>query len=321
MNFQQLEYIIALDKHRNFVKASESCFVTQPTLSAMVQKLEDELGVKVFDRSRHPIVPTYEGEVVLGYARQILHKSSEMKDSVSRLGDEPEGSFKLGIIPTVATSLLPVFLASFLKRYPRIDLHISELTTATIIEKLDRDELDAGIIATPAGSVSLVEYPVYREEFLLYGGDQFPAGVNVCVTDINPGSLWLLEEGHCLRMQVVNLCDMRDDDSLYPNLHYQAGSLESLRRLVDANGGYTVLPALSVIDLTDDQKNKIRKFKPPVPARQISVVTMRQWKRRTHIGLLVDAIKTAVDGLGIAADSDMEVIAVPDMVSFKGRIG
>ncbi len=310
MNFQQLEYIIALDRHRNFVRASEASFVTQPTLSAMVLKLEEELGVRIFDRSKQPIVPTSEGVMVLNYARDIIDKASELKESLLRFNDDPVGDFRIGVIPTVASSLLPVFLSGFLKSYPSINLIVSELTTATIIDKLGRDELDAGIIATPVESVKLTEYPVYREEFMLYGREAgFSEGL-VSIDDIDLSRLWLLEEGHCLRMQVVNLCDMRGGNKLHPNLQYQAGSLESLRRLVDSNGGYTVLPALSTIDLTDNQRKNLRRFEPPVPARQISVVSMRTWKCRRHIELMAAAISGAVGSLGLSTNSNLEVVPV-----------
>ncbi len=320
MNFQQLEYILAIDKHRNFVKASQACFVTQPTLSAMVLKLEEELGVKIFDRSRHPVVTTSEGEVILDYAKEIVDKVAELTDVASRLNDEPEGDFRIGIIPTIATSLLPMFLSRFLKNHPGINLYISELTTASIIDKLNRDELDAGILATPVGSVSLIEYPVYREEFLLYGKGDLHTASKVDISSLDLSKLWLLEEGHCLRMQVVNLCDMSRGEQLHPNLQYQAGSLESLRRLVDANGGYTVLPALATIDLTDDQKKNLHFFSGPVPARQISVVAVRPWSRKRHIELLANAIIDAVGESSIIQKQKLDIIAVPEHMELKGLL-
>lgn len=313
MNLQQLEYILALDKHRNFVKAAQACFVTQPTLSAMVSKLEDELDMKIFDRSRHPMEPTQEGKAILTQAQLIINQVRELKDLSLRLHSEPEGEFRIGIIPTVAPFLLPLFLSQFLKHYPKIKLVISELTSVSIVERLQNDEIDAGILATPVGNQPLIEYPAYQEEFVLYG--QFNSDVNipVSISDLDPSQLWLLEEGHCLRMQVVNLCDLRNrHEKLHPNLEYQAGSLESIRRLVDSNGGYTVLPALATYDMTDEQRKQIRHFKSPSPARQISVVALRPWSRKRYIELLVSEIQAAVGQRSIICNTDLSVVPVFD---------
>ena len=320
MNIQQLEYILALDRHRNFVKASQACFVTQPTLSAMVLKLEDELDLKIFDRSRQPLVPTEEGKAVLNQARLIINQVQALKDLSARLHEEPEGEFRIGIIPTISTFLLPLFLSQFLNQYPKIKLIVSELTTASIIERLQNDEIDAGILATPVGSVPLIEHPVYQEEFVLYGSSEPETVGPVRVHDLDMSRLWLLEEGHCLRMQVVNLCDLRGHDKLHPNLEYQAGSLESLRRLVDANGGYTVLPALATYEMTAEQKRRLRYFQPPAPARQISVVALRPWSRKRHIELLVQAIQSAVGQQGLIQSSDVSVVPVFDLKPFNHKL-
>ncbi len=318
MNIQQLEYILALEKHRNFVKAAQACFVTQPTLSAMVSKLEDELDVKIFDRSRHPMLPTLEGKAILVQAQLIIDQVHELKELSLRLNVEPEGEFRIGIIPTIATFLLPIFLAEFLERNPRIKLIVKELTSDSILERLQNDELDAGILATPVGSLPLIEYPVYLEEFVLYGRFDTDAQHLVGVNELDMSNLWLLEEGHCLRMQVVNLCDLRSGHGrLHPNLEYQAGSLESIRRLVDSNGGFTVLPALATYGMTDEQKDKIRYFEAPSPARQISVVTLRPWSRKRHIELLVNEIKSAVGRKGIVYNTDVTVVPVLDIKQVK----
>lgn len=314
MNIQQLEYILAIEQYRNFVKASHACFVTQPTLSAMVGKLEEELNVKIFDRSRQPIVPTSEGEAIIMQARVIIDHVNALKEIPNKMAGKPKGEFRIGIIPTISTSLLPLFLSQFLNQYSDIKLIVSELTTASIIEKLNRDELDAGILATPVESAQLIEHPVYQEEFVFYGHNQNTSGGLIHVEDLDMNQLWLLEEGHCLRMQVVNLCELRGRDKLHPNLEYQAGSLESLRRLVDANGGYTVLPALATYDLNEDQKQKLRYFAHPAPARQISVVSVRPWKKKHFISLLTEAIKQAVGNKGLLQHENVAIVPVQQLI-------
>ena len=239
MNIQHLQYVLAVDTHRHFAKAAEKCFVTQPTLSMMIRKLEDELGVKIFDRSKQPVVPTEAGEKVIAQAKMILQEVNRMEVIISELKGEIKGELKLGIIPTVAPYLLPLFLNSFLKKYPRLKIKITELTTRQIIERLRSHHLDAGILATPLNNDSLSEQPLYYEQFVVYasGDEKLMKKKFLLPGDIDPNHLWLLEEGHCLRSQVLNLCELRKKELENSNLEYEAGSIETLKKIVDFNNG------------------------------------------------------------------------------------
>lgn len=296
MNIQHLNYVLAVDTHRHFAKAAEKCFVTQPTLSMMIHKLEEELDIKIFDRSKQPVVPTEAGEKVIKQAKIILQEVSRMEIIISELKGELKGELKLGIIPTVAPYLLPLFLHSFLKKYPLLKIKITELTTQQIIDKLKNHHLDAGILATPLNNDSLNEQALYYEQFVVY------ASANETVMkkkfllpgDIDTNHLWLLEEGHCLRSQVLNLCELRKKELETSNLEYEAGSIETLKKIVDFNNGITILPELALKELSPADQKNVRHFKPPVPVREISIVTYRHFVKQTMIDVLKDEICKSV---------------------------
>ena len=275
MTIQHLQYILAVDAHRHFAKAAEKCFVTQPTLSMMIQKLEEELGVKIFDRSKQPVVPTEAGEIVLRQAKIILQEATRMKIIVSEIKGELKGELKLGIIPTVAPYLLPLFLNSFLKKYPLLKIKITELTTQQIIDRLKDHHLDAGILATPLHNNSLNEQPLYYEQFVVYASpnEKLMKKKFLLPGDIDTNHLWLLEAGHCLRTQVLNLCELRKKELETSNLEYEAGSIETLKKIVDFNDGITILPELALKELSEKDMKNVRHFKPQVPVREISIVT------------------------------------------------
>lgn len=292
MNFQQLEYIIAVDTWRHFSAAAEKCNVTQPTLSMMIQRLEEELEVKIFDRSKQPVVTTAIGNKVVEQARVILSQASQMKNLVRDQKGEVHGELHIGIIPTVAPYLLPLFLNDFLTKYPKVRLKISELTTDQILSQLEKQQMDAGILATPLKNPSVKEQPLFYEQFVVYASpeEKMMKKKYLLAEDINVNHLWLLEEGHCLREQVVNLCELKRKETQLQNLDYQAGSIETLRKMVDMNNGITILPELALRDLSAKQKNNIRYFKPPAPVREISIVTYRYFVKYNLIELLKSEI-------------------------------
>ena len=296
MNIQQLKYVLAVDAHRHFAKAAEKCFVTQPTLSMMIRSLEDELGIKIFDRSRQPVVPTEAGEVVIAQAKIILREAGRMKEIIHELKGEIKGELKLGIIPTVAPYLLPLFLNSFLKKYPRLKIKISEFTTQQIIEKLRHHHLDAGILATPLNNEILNEQPLYYEQFVVYASsnEKLMKKKYLIPGDIDTNHLWLLEEGHCLRTQILNLCELRKKGLETSNLEYEAGSIETLKKMVDMNNGITILPELALNELNAKDKKYIRHFKPPVPVREISIVTYRHFVKQRMVDILKEEICNSV---------------------------
>lgn len=292
MNFQQLEYIVAVDTYRHFAKAAEHSFVTQATLSMMIQKLEAELGILIFDRSRQPVTPTLTGKKIIEQARRILMESVKLKELVNMEKGEVTGELKVGIIPTLAPYLLPLFLKKFSDDYPLVKLNISEHTTATIIRKLKDGRLDAGILATPLSDNSIKETPLFFEKFYLYvnknekGFDkQYVLPANI---DIN--RLWLLEEGHCMRSQILNFCELKKALAGEEKIHYEAGSIETLKNLVDKNFGITIIPELATKNLTPSGKKRLRYFKAPAPVREISIVTHREYVKL----MLIDVLKITI---------------------------
>lgn len=279
----QLEYIIAVAEHRHFGKAAHACHVTQPTLSQQVQKVEEDLGILLFDRTRKPVVCTSAGEAFLEQARLILREHKRLFEIAKADSAEPAGAFHLAVIPTVAASLIPRFISHFARRHPKVELYIEELTTGSILDGLKRDKLDAGILATPLPEGGFEETPLYYEPFKLYLAAGHPLlGKSACVQgDVDGEGLWLLRDGHCFKDQVVRYCAI--DEAAEPhfrNVHFQSGSLDTLRRLVQEGHGYTLIPALMTASMPKSEIDAhVRPFRAPEPAREISLVCRRRhWK-------------------------------------------
>ncbi len=296
MVLQQLEYIVAVDTHRHFLRAAESCYVTQATLSMMIKKLEEELDTIIFDRSKQPVVPTDVGVKIIAQARRILGETAKMKELVSQERGELSGELRLGIIPTIAPYLLPLIVKEFTKAYPKISLYINEFTTDNIIEKLKTGQIDVGILATPLKEKTIKEQPLYYEKFFLYvntdekGYDkQFVLPKNI---DID--RLWLLEEGHCMRSQILNLCELKKQSTMHDRLHYEAGSIETLMNLVDKDYGITIIPELKMLTMSEAQKKQLRYFKPPTPVREISIVTHYEYVKERMVRALHQVITDAI---------------------------
>jgi LysR family hydrogen peroxide-inducible transcriptional activator len=292
MNIQQLEYVIAVDTYRHFVKAAENCFVTQATLSMMIKKLEEELEVKIFDRSRQPVVPTEIGVKIIAQAKIIVHENNRLKEMVQEEQGELKGELRIGIIPTLAPYLLPLFMNSFLKKYPSVKLKISEFTTDQIIHKLEQHGLDAGLLSTPLNQTSLREEALFYEQFVVYAssGEKILKKKFVLANDIDVNRLCLLEEGHCLRSQVFNLCELRNKEQEFRQLDFETGSIETLKRIVEVDQGITILPILALKAMTSKQKQNIRYFKAPVPVREVGIVTYRYFVKEKLIQCLKDEI-------------------------------
>ncbi len=292
MNLQQLHYIIAVDTQRHFLKAAESCFVTQATLSMMVHKLEEELGARLFDRSKQPVKPTEIGIKIIAQARRIVAEAARLKELVNDEKGEVRGELRIGIIPTLAPYLLPLFLNEFLGAYPKVKLIISEHTTNTLIARLKSGNLDAGILATPLHDSTLKEQVLFYEKYFLYVNSQ-EKGFNkqyVVPSTIDINRLWLLEEGHCMRSQILNFCELKKQHEAQERLHYEAGSIESLKNLVEKNFGITIIPELVIFDLNASQKKRLRRFKSPTPVREISMVTHRDYMKKK----LIEALKATI---------------------------
>ena len=292
MNLQQLEYIIAVDNQRHFLKAAESCNITEATLSMMIKKLEEELDILIFDRSKQPVMPTEDGKKVIEQAKKILIETSRLKEIASKEKGVISGDLKIGIIPTVAPYLLPMFLSDFSKRFPKINLFITEFTTDVIVEKIKSGQLDAGILATPLKENSIKEDVLYFEKYFLYV-NKAEKGFDkkfVIPTSIALERLWLLEEGNCMRSQILNLCELKKKYNKEEKIHYEAGSIETLMNLVDNNYGITVIPELATKNFTSTKVKQLRYFKSPVPVREISIVTHYQYVKERLLRALKEIV-------------------------------
>jgi LysR family hydrogen peroxide-inducible transcriptional activator len=292
MNIQQLEYVIALDAYRNFVKAADKCNVTQATLSMMIKKLEEELGARIFDRTKKPLIPTEIGKRVVEQARVILQEEKRMRELIKAETGVLSGELKLGIIPTLASYILPIFMNGFLKKYPQVRLKISEITTDEIVHKLGINQLDAGLLAIPLVKKEINEHPLFHEEFVVYASNDqnLLKKKFVLANDIDPNQLWLLEEGHCMRSQVVNLCALKELEKEKHQLEFAAGSIETLKKIIELNKGITILPKLALKDMTEKQLSNIRYFKSPAPVREIGLVTYRNHVKEPLINALKNEI-------------------------------
>lgn len=293
MTLVQLEYIVAVDEHRHFATAAGACFVTQPTLSMQIQKLEDQLGVMLFDRSKQPVVPTKIGQAIISQARIVLSESRKVHELIDEESGVISGQLRIGVIPSISPYLIPLFIKSFTEDYPEVELEIDELITEDIIKKLLENKLDLGIFATPSGDDSLNERVIFHEEFVGYLGSEHALRE---VNSIDPFLLdaedvWVLDEGHCFRNQVLNICQNPGQGS---SIKFKSGSLEALKRLVDNHGGMTLLPELATLELASRDIANLKWFKDPKPVREISLVTHRSFMKRRLTEALYNSIRDSL---------------------------
>lgn len=296
MTFVQLEYVVAVDSYRHFALAADHCFVTQPTLSMQIQKLEEELGIKIFDRSKQPVVPTEAGMEIIEQARKIISERNVMQEIVQQKKGLLTGELRIGIIPTLAPYLLPLFVPIFNKKYPHVKLVVQEMLTEYVISRLREGRIDTGILVTPLQEKGIREHVLFYEEFLAYVSPKNAVYKKTYVLpqDIDPEKLWLMEEGHCFRSQILNLCELRRASELNTHFEYEAGSIETLRRMVELNDGITILPELTTLDMDSKRLQLIRHFKKPAPMREVSIVVHRDFVKKRLIEVLKDVIITAV---------------------------
>ena len=294
MTLQQLEYILAVNQFRHFAKAAEYCRVTQPTLSAMIQKLEEELDTRIFDRSQQPVCPTPVGILIIEQAQKILVQANRIKNIIEEEKHSLTGTFKLGILPTVAPYLLPRFFPQLMKKYPDLDIRVVEMKTNDIKKALQTGEIDAGIVASLAGMEELQQTPLFYEQFFAYVSREDALFNNEVIrtSDLNGEQLWLLDEGHCFRDQLVRFCQMKSARA--SQLAYHLGSMETFMRMVESGKGVTFIPELAVLQLGDAQKELVRSFAIPCPTRQVVLLTNKNFIRHTLLEVLVKEIKLSV---------------------------
>ncbi|WKN30562.1 LysR substrate-binding domain-containing protein [Porifericola rhodea] len=311
MNIQQLEYIEAVSELRSFDKAAEKCCITQSTLSTMVSRLEKELGIVFFDRKTKPITVTREGQELINQAQTILREINNFKELVSGLKGELRGSLKIGAIPTVASYLFPLFLKEFIEAHPKIHFTISEGVTEKIISDLESRKLDIGLLSTPLDHPNLIEVPLYQEPFILFDSARRKVTEQTDDVDLNKidvNRLWLLEEGHCLRAQISKLCSLRKERSPDWNLEYKSGTIDTLKRFVKLNDGLTIFPQLATIDFSMEDRRHLRKFKKPVPAREVSLVVHKHFVKKKILNELKNVITDTVSPL-ISKEKKVQLVS------------
>lgn len=313
MTLTQLEYILAVDKFRHFGKAAKHCNITQPTLSMQLQKAEEEIGVIIFDRSKNPILPTLEGERVISQARIVVKEYNKIFDIIDQDKKDLHGNFKLGVIPTLAPYLIPLFVGEFSKKYPHVNLTIEEYKTEEIVKLLEQDELDAGLLVTPLNEPNIIERVLFKEAFYIFTSKnhEYFKKSKIKMSEITSDDLWLLNEGHCFRNQVLNICGIKDKSRPFSNIKFESGNLETLKNMVLSNNGYTLFPELAVINLSKDQSQYVREFQGTIPMREVSIVHNRIFLKEKIINALEEVI---IDNLPNELDShkkkNMEIIPI-----------
>lgn len=296
MTLTQLSYIVAVDKYRHFATAAQKIYITQPTLSMQIQKLEDELGVLIFDRSKTPVVPTAIGEEIISQAKLILSGAKHIEDIVSVKGDDLKGTFRVGIIPTIAPYLVPLFLKTFIDTHPQVELIFEEALTGEVLKGLNEDHFDVGIIATPTDQ-HIFEQDLFLEPFMGYVSHEHALAKKdkLRIDDLYKEDLWLLNEGHCFRNQTMKICKQNNEKRNKAPVIFESGNLETLKRLVEQNFGITLMPYLALSDYdTRCATAVIKKFEDPVPTRKIRMVYSREFLKQNLIRAFVEVIKDSI---------------------------
>ena len=315
LNFSltQLEYVLAVQKFGNFNKAAQSCYVTQPTLSMQIQKLEEDLGAVIFDRAKKPILLTETGKQLVEQMQAIVFEARKLAALTEAGGDTQQirGELSVAVIPTIAPYLLPRLLPILEKMHPDLRLRLIEQQTHKIIEALDNDEIDAGILATPLNIGKIHERALYWEPFSVLCRSDHPLAKakKVKHSELKGKDIWLLEEGHCLRHQVLDICSIRQKNEPQRRYQFESGSLETLKSLVNSYGGYTLLPSLSTDIL--GRNAVLVQFERPVPAREIGLVSRRQHYKSHLLGALADAVVACVpEPLRKLKAKDLDVVPI-----------
>ena len=308
MTITQLYYVLAVAEHQNFTKAAEKCFVTQPTLSMQIQKLEDQLDILIFDRTKKPIELTEIGKKIVLQAKNIVNEADRIQDIVDQQKGFIGGEFKLGIIPTVMPTLLPMFLKTFIKRYPKVKLKIEELTTEEIIQRINDGNLDAAIAATPLENDNIKERVLFFEPFVAYVPNHHRLHKNKTIdtNDLEIDDMLLLEDGHCFRDGVINLCKSLKLSS-EDQFQLESGSIEMLIKLSNEGLGMTLLPYLHTLDLNEKEKNNLRYFNEPSPAREVSIIYNKSELKMQ----IIEALQSVIAGIirGAIAFQNVKIIS------------
>ncbi len=308
MTITQLKYVLAVAKYQNFTVASEHCFVTQPTLSMQIQKLEDQLAIKIFNRNKKPIELTAIGGKIVEQAKIIVDESNRIKDIVDQQKGFIGGVFKLALIPTVMPTLLPMFLKIFTKKHPKVKLIIEELTTEECIQKLTDGSIDAAIAATPLENEAIKERVLYYEPFVGFIPENHKlfSKKKINTNDLEADTILLLEDGHCFKESVLNICKTYRDET-ETSFQLQSGNFSTLLKLSKEGLGMTLLPFLQTLDVTDEDNKYLRFFEAPAPAREVSLIHHKS-QLKIHI---IEALKDVIDSVirGAITFNDVKIIS------------
>jgi LysR family hydrogen peroxide-inducible transcriptional activator len=292
MTINQLEYVISVDNYRHFVTAAEKCYVTQPTLSMQIQKLEEELGISIFNRRIQPVIPTNTGKEVIEQARIVIREFNKINEKVKMLKNEIKGQLKVGIIPTLASYLLPLFMKKFTKSYPEIELIVDEFVSEEIVQLLRKDMLDVGILSTPLKETDIIEIPLFYEKILVFIDNQHQLSTkeNIKVKEIPVNDLWTLSNKHCFNTQVINLCKKNKSRGKKLNFIYQSGSFENLMKFSEITHQLTLIPELLLTSINEDKRKMVKEIIEPVPAREIGIVVHKSFVKEHIISILKEEI-------------------------------
>lgn len=305
MTIEQLSYALTVARHQSFVQAAAHVAVSQPALTMQVKKLEDELGLLLFDRSRKPLMLTEEGRLFLEKAQEVLLRIRDLTNLAEELKNREGGELKLGIIPTLSPYLLPLFISDFRQNYPKVRLIISELTTEEIIREIKNGALDAGIYATPVKSTGIYHEVLFYERFFLYISESHPwyERQDFYLKDLPDAGLWMLREGNCFRSQVNDICQLQLHRQPHNQLVYESSSIESLMRIVEHQGGMTLIPELATLAVTAEQENMLRDFHDPKNLREISLAYSRLHRKEKLLKKLKGSISQHIPGHMLQAGS------------------
>jgi len=296
MTRRQIEYILSLGKLRNFGLAAEACFISQSTLSAMVAKFEEQVGVVIFNRKTRPITISPQGERVLKSLKSIHREYQLLDEKISEIKGVEVGELSIACIPTVAPYLYPLVLNKLSVNHPNVNFSIHELRTENIEDEILNGDIDVGIVSPPLTNKNLIEYPLYDEEFFVYDCGIKTRSKKYKISDIDIDRLWLLEEGHCMRNQVGKICDLRQSNKMNGNIIYSCGSIFTLIEMVKKNKGVTLIPQLALSNNQQIDMTRIHKISKPVPTRNIGLITHKNFIKKRILNSLSGIIVESVGG-------------------------